>query len=319
MDWAESTGEFSPGAPPRRVLVAKSGGIGDFLLTLPVFAALRRFFPAARVEILGQPKIAALAVAGGLAGAAHSLESREMAGLFAPNAVLSARQADFFSAFDLIISFLYDPEKTFEANLSRITKARFLRGIHRPNESEKTHAAQQYLSVLEPLGIRGADPVPRLSLEAQPPANAVLPPPIIACHPGSGSRAKNWPEDRWRELLQKILGATKASLLLVGGEAEEGVLERLQTFLPPARAKLAVGLDLPVLAGYLLPCRIFVGHDSGLTHLAAALGLRSLVLWGPTNETVWKPLGEEVTILRSAAGLPGIPVETVFAQLAPLD
>ena len=59
-------------------------------------------------------------------------------------------------------------------------------------------------------------------------------------------------------------------------------------------------------------CAAFIGHDSGVTHLAAALDLPGLVLWGPSNEAVWRPMSDQMRLLRDDRGLDALPVETVL-------
>jgi ADP-heptose:LPS heptosyltransferase len=78
-----------------------------------------------------------------------------------------------------------------------------------------------------------------------------------------------------------------------------------------------VGQSVPLaeLAGRLAACRAFVGHDSGISHLAAAVGLPGLVLWGDTAEEIWRPPSEKVIVLRHPAGLARLSVAEVAAQL----
>ena len=137
-------------------------------------------------------------------------------------------------------------------------------------------------------------------------------------HPGSGSERKNWPEANWAELAESIQRGTSLNLLLVGGEAEGGRLERLAAKLPPERVEIARSLPLVELAQRLRDCAGFVGHDSGITHLAAALGLRGLVLWGETAEEVWRPAGDNLVILRHPDGLGALGPAEVFAHAARL-
>ena len=73
---------------------------------------------------------------------------------------------------------------------------------------------------------------------------------------------------------------------------------------------------LAELARRLRGCRAFVGHDSGISHLAAALGLPCLVLWADTVEEVWRPQGDEVVILKESFGLRLLSVECVANELA---
>jgi heptosyltransferase-2 len=294
-----------------KILVIRGGAIGDFLLTLPVCAALRRQFPRARLEVLGYPHIAQLALWGGLAHAVRSIDARPLAGFFAQRGALDPALQEYFSSFNLIISYLYDPDGLFHDNVARCSKAQFIAGPHRPRAQDGLHATEAFLQPLQRLAIFDADPVPCLPAPAGEPDTDLL-----ALHPGSGSERKNWPEPKWAELLQHLAQRTSRKLLLVGGEAEENRLERLATGLPGARCELARSLPLVELARRLGGCRAFVGHDSGITHLAAALGLPVLVLWGDTDEALWRPRGPQTTILRHPQGLPALPVEHVFEQIA---
>jgi heptosyltransferase III len=310
-----------------KILVIRGGAIGDFILTLPAISALRQQFPQVHLEVLGYPHIIQLAMAGGLVDHARSIEARSLAGFFARNGELEAALADYFSEFDLIVSYLYDPDEIFKTNVGRCSPAQFLACAHRPDERSTIHAAKFFLKPLERLAIFEADPVPRLRLSlvthsAAPgkgpaategvlssPAKPVI---RLALHPGSGSERKNWPEHNWAELLQKLINLTAFELLLVGGEAEEERLQRLAAALPLARARVAQSLPLTQLAGLLTRCQGFVGHDSGIAHLAAALGLPALLLWGVSNETIWRPPAERVSLVRDPGGLDRVSTETVF-------
>ncbi len=293
-----------------KILVVRGGAIGDFVLTLPVLTALRAQFPQTHLEVLGYAHIAQLAMAGGLADAIRSIEARPLAGFFARNGELSPELSQYFSGFHLIISYLYDPDEIFQTNVARCIKAQFIAGPHRPNEQLTMHATEVFLQPLERLAIFGADPTPRLSLNSQPSTQNQL-----AVHPGSGSERKNWPEAKWLELLQSLLAATNVNLLLVGGEAEGDRLNKLASCLPPERIDLAQNVPLVELAIRLQSCKVFIGHDSGISHLAAAVGLPGLVLWGDSVEAIWRPKNERVQILRGACGLNDISVQQVSERL----
>lgn len=312
-----------------RILVIRGGAIGDFILTLPVFAALRSAFPTTEITVLGYPQIAELAVAGGLADAACAIEGRDLSLFFSATAGphLPLEQAAFFAGFDLILSYLYDPDHIFEANVRRSSKAQYLAGPHRPGPNSGQHATELFLEPLQRLAIFDADPVPRLKLlrqaespaaiegngHRQPRANGWL-----GAHPGSGSERKNWPEDRWARLLPPLAESTPANLLLVGGEAEEGRLERLAERWPRQRLRIVQNEPLVRLAEQLADCTAFVGHDSGITHLAAALGLPVLALWGDTDAAVWSPRGRQTRIIRHQDGLQELAEEEVLIALLDL-
>jgi heptosyltransferase-2 len=298
-----------------KILVIRGGAIGDFILTLPVFTALRRQFPHAHLEVLGYPHIARLALAGGLVECVRSIDARPLAGFFARNGELSPELADYFSEFDLIISYLYDPDAIFQQNVARCTLAQFICGPHRPDEEGTKHATETFLKPLEILAIFDAETTPRLPIartfETTPATGRWL-----AVHPGSGSERKNWPEGNWKQLLEQVIQGTSLNLLLVGGEAEGERLERLSRTLPAKRLKVMRSVPLPELSGWLASCVAFAGHDSGISHLAAAVGVPCLVLWADTDETIWCPRGPQLTVLRSSHGLSQLPVSVVNHNLA---
>jgi ADP-heptose:LPS heptosyltransferase len=93
-------------------------------------------------------------------------------------------------------------------------------------------------------------------------------------------------------------------------------LERLAASLPLERVMVARSRPLPELARSLSGCVAFVGHDSGITHMAAALGLPGLVLWGPSHAAVWRPLSPVMEILRTPGGIEAVSVADVFARLS---
>lgn len=297
-----------------KILVIRGGAIGDFILTLPALAALRQQFPQAHLEVLGYPHIVQLAEAGGLVNRVQPIEARGLASFFARNGELPEDLRDYFSEFNIIVSYLYDPDEIFQTNVKRCAPGQLIVGPHRPNETDTTHATRVYLKPLERLAIFGADVIPRLALSHQRSTiNNQL-----ALHPGSGSERKNWPEPQWAELIAQLLTTTEVNLLLVGGEAEGDRLQRLAAALPPTRYAVAKNLPLAELARRLQRCVGFVGHDSGITHLAAALGLPCVVLWAHTIEAIWRPQGPRVQILREPSGLHNLSVKRVLTEVAPL-
>ena len=290
-----------------KILVIRGGAIGDFVLTLPAIAALRAQFPEAHLEVLGYPHIAQLALAGGLVNRVEAIEARGLAGFFARRGELTEALVDYFSEFDLVISYLYDPDEIFEINLRRCMHGQFIAAPHRADEKAGIHAAKVYLKPLERLAIFDANHIPELSLEVRGPQLNQ-----IALHPGSGSESKNWPEASWVKLIEYLVSSTELHLLLLGGEAEGERLRRLAARIRVERLTVAQSLALTEVAHLLQRSAIFVGHDSGVTHLAAAVGLPGLILWGDTAEAIWGPPSEKMVILRHGRGLAKLPVNQVI-------
>ncbi len=283
-----------------RILVIRGGAIGDFILTLPALAALRKQFPQTYIAVLGYPHIASLAELAGSANEVRSIEARTLAGFFARRGELEKALGEWFAGFNIIVSYLYDPDEIFRENVGRVSKAQFITGRHRPDESEKLHATEVFLKPLERLAIFGADPAPKLNISSMSPQDAGD---TLAIHPGSGSEEKNWPEERWEELLKLIVKERNWRVLLIGGEAEGERLQRLASLVPVERLVVAINKPLSELARTLARCKAFVGHDSGITHLAAAAELRGLALWGNSKEQIWRPMSPRFTLLRDERGL----------------
>jgi heptosyltransferase-3 len=296
-----------------KILVVRGGAIGDFILTIPVFSALRQQFPDTAIEVLGYPHIAALAKAAGLVNEVRSIDARALAGFFARMGVLNQELQDYFSDFAIVISYLYDPDRFFQTNVGRCSKAQFIAGPHRPDERFPIHATEVFLRPLERLAIFAPDPVPKLLKEKTEAGRRARS--RLAIHPGSGSPHKNWPEEKWAETLQRLVADANLDLLLIGGEAEEGRLTRLAGGIPSDRITLAEKLPLVELTEQLRDCDGFAGHDSGITHLAAAVGLPVLALWAETNPDVWRPLGNRVTILKSDRSLRELSVGEVIDRI----
>ena len=134
-----------------RILVIRGGAIGDFILTLPVLAALRERFPGVEIEVLGYPRIASLALSGGLAKAVHAIESPGLAMFFARGGSFDLEWREFFGQFAIVISYLFDPDKIFETNVKSCGPCQFIVAQHRPDEAKPILISAMILGRLEVL------------------------------------------------------------------------------------------------------------------------------------------------------------------------
>lgn len=301
-----------------RILVIRGGAIGDFILTLPSIKLLREAFPDAHLEIIGYRHIVALAEGRFYADATRSIEYGPMAGFFARRGTLSAEMTEYFGSFQQIVSYLFDPDGIFEANLRRAGVKNYLAAFKKIDDSQ--HAAQQLAHPLQSLALFLEDaaatihPTPRDHLIAERFLEGHTGP-FIAVHPGSGSPRKNWPLASWIELCKRLLDhRCNRQLLLVGGEADHAILHELHAAIGD-RAFLAQDLALPHLGAVLAKCDLFLGHDSGISHLAAAAGVPCVLLFGPTDPAFWAPANPRVKVLRAPEeDLTRLVVDTVFDE-----
>ena len=304
-----------------RILVIRGGAIGDFILTLPAIALLRENFPGAEIEILGYEHIVALAHGRYYATAIRSIEYSAMAGFFVPGSVLAPDLAEYFAGFQQVISYLFDPDGFFEANLRRAGVKNLLPAYVKIDDSQ--HAAQQLAQPLERLALFLDDPAARIHPTEADRALARdflgdSAAPVIALHPGSGSPRKNWPLENW-SALGRWLGSLpqRPRLLVVGGEADTAQFATLPAAWTGLDLLVALDLPLPHLAAVLERCRLFVGHDSGISHLAAAVGTPCVLLFGPTDPAVWAPANPDVRVLPAPGGnLAQLSLETVQTAVA---
>lgn len=274
--------------PPPRVLVIRGGAIGDFILTLPVMRLLRDMIPNCHLEVMGYLSIATLAQAAGLADSVRSLDHRTMAALFAKNAPIDEALSEHLKSFNLIVSYLFDPDGHFRASMERIGVKTLIECSHRV-QPDQGHASRQLAKPLEKLAMFLEDS----HLQTAHFERREVIPGRIAIHVGSGSEKKNWPLERWLALADDF---PDHEVIFVTGEAEQErgmLIENRPSW---------HSLPLPELANRLSTCAAFFGHDSGISHLAAACGVPSLLLFGPTDPAVWAPPQPWVTILRSENG-----------------
>jgi len=242
----------------------------------------------------------------------RSLDSGALARFFARNSELPTDLREYFASFDLIVSYLYDPDKIFEENVRKCGAATFLAGPSKLDNSE--HAAFQLARPLQSLGLVFADPAARLFPNDEDRAAVRHFRANVALHPGSGSQTKNWPVENWIKLGNDLLSNGHQTLVLVG-EADRQRTEQLKAAWKNDTVQFAENLPLPQIAA-LLEGRVFVGHDSGISHIAAAAGARCLLLFGWTDPAIWAPANRNVTVLRAPEGkMRLLDCETVIAAV----
>jgi hypothetical protein len=131
---------------------------------------------------------------------------------------------------------------------------------------------------------------------------------FLAIHPGSGSPVKSWPPERFARVAEALAGGRP--WLVVEGPADTAAVATLERH---AGAVVARGLSVRGLGAVLAKASLYAGNDSGVSHLAAAHGVPTIALFGPTDPQVWSPVGPHVEVVRSADGtMEGIPVEAVL-------
>jgi ADP-heptose:LPS heptosyltransferase len=217
-----------------------------------------------------------------------------------------------FSAFDSIVSWYGYAREDFRAAVAGFP-FQFLPAL--PPKQSRLHAADFFL---QQVGKSCHPGIPRIQCHRAAGDYVVI-------HPFSGSPKKNWPLERYRELARRLNCRERTDsvpdpkLLSFGGipGVDRAVCPLLWCAGPEEELDDAVRFDnLCDLACWLAGARLYIGNDSGITHLAAAAGAPVVALFGPTDPAIWGPRGDRVSIV--ATPTPGeameiIPLEAVSA------
>ncbi|HWQ54545.1 MAG TPA: glycosyltransferase family 9 protein [Bryobacteraceae bacterium] len=266
-----------------RRLVIRPGAIGDFILSLPAIDRLRTGY----FEIWARGPNVPLARC---AERTRAIEATglDLLGITGPDPWF----IDELRSFDSIVSW-YGANRPEFRELTASLDLPFIFLPALPPVGTGVHAVDFYLEQVRTLACRSSDGVPRIPCPAAPGNFAVL-------HPFAASEGKRWPLERFRELA--------------------GVLERRMPVRwcagPEDELPGAIRIpDLYELACVLASARVFIGNDSGISHLAAAAGAPVVALFGPTDPAVWAPRGPHVRVVAKTS-MEAIEIEEVLAAIA---
>ena len=282
------------GPSQRKICVLFPGALGDFICLVPTLEVLAE---AGEVHVYARREFADLVPEGVIV---RSLEHSAIRKLFTPGAEPEDEAQRFFSDYSVIYSWLGSQQADF---VRRITEASFGRAQVYPFRPARTrvHQVDHYLSCLGTDGMPQRQPVIQLRAETigwradfwtKQKLNGH---PVLALGAGSGAREKNWPEEFFVRVVNWWRTATGGDVVLPVGpvEQERGGIQSL------SRHCITIpNLDLAQVAALLAASDLYLGNDSGVSHLAGAVGIRTAVLFGPSDIEQWAPRGPRVTVLR---------------------
>jgi len=296
--------------PVQSILVFRGGGLGDVLLAGPALAGLRRRFPSAELTIAARIQYAELLSETLRPVRLVDVGSALFSPLFLADAELPADGAllEFLRQFDLVVSWMGRAEEPFARNIRRAGVARVVAAEAHPAPGSRTHAADYLLGTLTALGVvPDGEPFRlRLPTRIREDCDMLLADrgvdttrALFAVHPGSGGLRKCWPTYRFIAVARDFGRRRGMSVVWLLGPAELDHAERFRTGLP-AEFVVVSSPPLMTLAALLGRSSVYLGNDSGVTHLAASVGVPTLALFGPTDPRLWAPRGEHVGVIRRA-------------------
>lgn len=288
----------------RTIVMIHPGGLGDVFLAVPAMTRLRLRFPSHRLLLCAGGQVATLLRTCSMIDDWISVQGRACADLFAGS--VTGQLQTWLEDCDLAIGWMEDADGSLSGALKAagvcevIVRSPFSRMIHAIHQrdrfleaiNEAAYDGEEHarLTVTEPLLSLGQACLTTAGLSNRQP--------FVVIHPGSGSAHKCVGP----EILASVVAALQHSgtiPVILEGPADRAPVERLvQSCLqPPVVLK---GLDVLTVAGVLAHARFFLGQDSGVTHMAGLLGVRTVALFGPTDQARWAPRGAHVTIVQGA-------------------
>jgi heptosyltransferase-2 len=224
-------------------------------------------------------------------------ESATFAGLLADDANVSAELRGALAPFQAVVAYTASAD-LLQGLAQAAPSAEIVAHSPQPPPAGP-HAADWLAQAVAKLGADPAVTPPTCAASAAETAQAKpwldrLGPRFLAIHPGSGAPRKNWPADRFAALAERLAGGR--SFLLIEGPADAEAATPARSLPGALHAR-----DLPprVLGAVLARAGLYVGNDSGVSHLAAAWGAPVLALFGPTDPALWAPVGPRVRVLRA--------------------
>lgn len=314
-----------------RFLILRPGAIGDGIVALPVVQRIKEVQPDAHVELAVGEAAASLMRGRCVADVVSSFDDLRWAGLFAQS--LPQDLCRYLGGFAAIIFYLGRPAGDMAMRLQAQIGTQAIVWPSLPPADAPSPISIHLQGALAELGLtpRAQPPLLTLTLADRRFAEVCwedhgfseTDQPVVAIHPGSGSPRKNWPAQRYAQLARRLETEHDARLFVIGGPADDDVLDDLRSCWTGPPPLVVQGCSLAEIGALLARCRLLIGNDSGIAHLAAALGTPTIVLFGPSDPRIWKPSGFAVTVitghgLRPGQELDAITVHQVFSQVLSL-
>jgi heptosyltransferase-3 len=310
----------------KSILLFRLGGLGDLLVALPSVQLVAKRFPGSSLNLVSRAEYGRLLEEAGVVDAVFPLDDGRWLPLFDEAPAVPEDFKEWLSRFDFILGWLQkETSRRLERKILALTAGRGRFIVYEPQSgipasryffdhtsalfTRQPGANDQFEDChrLPSLKTKGRDQ--SLPGKSETPAQQKK---FAVIHPGSGSENKCWPLENFLAIIE-FLHQKGIEGYLVTGEAESRMEGKIFDLgLPPGwswRRRPA----LVELAELLEEAAVYIGNDSGVTHLAAACGTRGLALFRKDLEVAWKPLGR-IDVL-SDADVASITVESLLEKI----
>jgi heptosyltransferase-2 len=296
-------------SPPRRILFVRLTALGDVLLATPAARALKRRFPEAEIDwLVEQPYLPLVAANPHVRAIAYEKRGRHAgaSGLRRLRTELCERD------YDLVVDLQGKPKTWYLRSSGRRAVAirkrslgkALLALLGRDPPLVSAHAVDLFLEALRPLGVEPAGRELELHLTSEMVAEAASLPAgrLVGIAPGARWETKRWPAERFAQVASRLV-ERGVQPLLIGGAAEQSVFAAVRAQLPAGTVSSDTSaLSVGGLAAAIARCALVVTGDSGPAHIASALGVPVVAVFGPTSPRRWGPLSERSRVVRLDLG-----------------
>ncbi|MEJ2701028.1 MAG: glycosyltransferase family 9 protein [Sedimentisphaerales bacterium] len=308
----------------QRGLIVQPGAIGDCVLTLPLAAFMKETFQLGGVDLLAHTEYVGFLPGRSCIDGVHSIDSLDLHRLYAATDTFELRDRDAlisaFSDYAWITTFLGEPDSNFEQNLIYTANcshsAEVITLSMKPPKDYCQHLVDFYIEQF--VSQSGLSVPARPVLRGEPLIRATeadldagkellrevgfdLGGRLVVIQPGSGGASKCWCLDNFLAIAEALASEGVEVLFLLGPAEVDRLREATIESAIGSVARVLKDLSLAQVLAVLSYADGFVGNDSGITHLAAALGITTVAVFGPTNPAVYKPIGPAVTVFSSSS------------------
>ena len=303
----------------QRALIIQPGAIGDSILSVPLAAFMKETMQLGGVDVLGHTEYVGILPGRTCINRISSIDSIDLHRLFIEPKKFNLADRDplihAFAGYAWIVTFIGEPGGDFEQNLIFTANCTHSTEVVtlplKPPEDYSEHLIDFYIKQFIaqsglPIEVKHVQPESRLIQATKADINKGAEflaeighdtgEKLVVIQPGSGALNKCWHIDNFLNVANKLLSqGTKVIFLLGPAELEKFDAVKIRKLKSAANCLK----ELPISQVLRLLCctDVFIGNDSGITHLAAMLGVRTIALFGPTRPDVYKPLGTDVTVL----------------------
>jgi ADP-heptose:LPS heptosyltransferase len=305
----------------QRGLILQPGAIGDCILTLPLAAFMKESLRLGGIDILGHTEYMGILPGRTCVDGIRSIDAMDLHRLFIKTNKFELKDRDplinVFADYAWIATFMGEPNSHFERNLIYTANcshsAEVITLSMKPSKDFSGHISDFYIrqfinqcsSPLEPCAAKKNNRLlestkadKRTGKELLKETGIDQDKELVVIQPGSGGKRKCWHIDNFLAVTEELISNNSEVVFLLG-PAERERFSNATNKTINSLSRCLTDLSLSKVLELLSCTDIFIGNDSGITHLAAGLGTRTLVVFGPTNPDIYKPIGPDVTVFTA--------------------